>query len=163
MATAGRLPRVTTSDEPTNTLGLPASGKGSLATWSYRVAALLLDWAACTIFAFGLVGAKVITAHGGSLWTLMVFFIESSVLTIITGGSFGQLIAGIGVIRTDGQPLGWWRPIVRSALKCVVIPVVVIGANRQHLADMLLGTAVVARRSWAPTSSNTGRGTAEGP
>lgn len=129
-----------------NTLGLPRSGRGSLASWSYRIAAILLDWAASTAVAFVLVGETVLTGQGGSLWTLLVFFVETSLLTVLTGGSFGQLVAGIGIIRTDAESLGWWRPVVRSLLKCLVIPVVVVGANRQHMADMLLGTAVVRRR-----------------
>ena len=111
------------------------------------MADLLLDWAASMVVAIAIFGWGVMNESGWkSFMTLAVFFVQASVLTVLTGGSFGQLLAGIGVVRIDGQHLGVWRPVVRSALKCVVIPVVVVGADRRHLAYMLLRTAVVRRR-----------------
>lgn len=130
-----------------STLGLPKEGRGSLATWNQRVAAVIGDWAACMVVAIALFGWGVMNESGWKSWMiLVVFFVQSAILTTLAGGSFGQLIAGIGVARIDGQPLGFWRPTVRSVLKCLVIPVVVIGAERQHIADMLLRTAVLKRR-----------------
>lgn len=137
-----------TSTYPGSTIGLPADGRGSLATWGQRVAALIGDWAASMVVAIAIFGWAVMNESGWrSFMILAVFFVQSCVLTILTGATFGQLIAGIGVIRTSGEPLGVWRPIVRSALKCLVVPVVVIGAERRHLADMVLDTAVVKRRA----------------
>ena len=97
--------------------------------------------------AVGAFGVEVVAGSGWrSFMTLAVFFVESSLLTALTGSSFGQLIARIGVTRVDGERLGWWRPVVRSFLKCLVIPHVVVGAERRPLTDMLLGTVVVNRR-----------------
>lgn len=105
------------------------------------------DWAASMVVATLVFGTEVLT---GSDWRsfmiLAVYFVEASVLTALTGSSFGQLIARVGVTRLDGQPLGWWRPVVRTALKCLVIPAIVVGAERRALNDSLLGTAVVNRR-----------------
>lgn len=106
------------------------------------------DWAASMVVATLVFGTEVLT---GSDWRsfmiLAVYFVEASVLTALTGeASFGQLIARVGVTRLDGQPLGWWRPVVRTALKCLVIPAIVVGAERRALNDLLLGTAVVNRR-----------------
>ena len=36
---------------PGERLGLPREGRGSLASWSQRIWALVIDWAACTIVA----------------------------------------------------------------------------------------------------------------
>lgn len=128
-------------------LGLPGTGRGSLASWSQRVAALLVDWAASMVVAIAIFGGGVMTETGWkSFMILAVFFVQASILTVITGGSFGQLLAGIGVVRIDAEQLGMWRPVVRTALKCAVLPVVVVGADRRHLADMMVGTAVVRRR-----------------
>lgn len=136
-----------TSPAPGASLGLPEEGRGSLAAWWPRIGALVGDWAASMVVAVALFGTGVMTGGGWrSFMVLAVFFVESSVLTILTGGSFGQLIARIGVVRVDGAPLGIWRPVVRSALKCLVVPHVVVGAERRTLTDMLLGTAVVNRR-----------------
>lgn len=118
-----------------------------MAKWGTRITALILDWAASMAVAIGAFGTAVYTGSGWrSFMILAVFFVQASLLTVLTGGSFGQLITRIGVIRVDGQPLGIWRPIVRTALKCLVIPHVVVGADRRPVDDLLLGTVVVNRR-----------------
>lgn len=105
------------------------------------------DWAASMVIAVALFGTGVISGAGWrSFMVLAVYFVEASLLTALTGGSFGQLVARIGILRLDGGPLGWWRPIVRTGLKCLVIPHVVVGAERRPLTDMMLGTVVISRR-----------------
>lgn len=132
---------------PGQSIGLPASGRGSLAGWWPRIGALVGDWAASMVVATLIFGTGVLNESGWkSFMILAVYFVEASVLTTVTGSSFGQLIARIGVTRLDGEPLGWWRPTVRTALKCLVLPMVVVGAERRGLNDMLLGTVVVNRR-----------------
>lgn len=131
---------------PGESIGLPETGRGSLASWGARCAALLVDWLASMLVAIVLFGTEVMTGSGWrTFMPLTVFFVESSIFTTLTGSSFGQLLARIGVTRVDGGPLGWWRPTVRSLLKCLVLPVIVIGAERRHLDDLLLGTVVVNR------------------
>lgn len=141
-------PDAPAADEyPGHSLGLPREGRGSLAPWRARVAALIVDWAACLLFATGAFGMGVMR---GSDWRaqspLGVFFVEAAVLTALMGGSFGQILARIAVVRLDGQPLRWWQAAARAALKCLVIPVLVVGAERRNLADLVLGTVVVNRR-----------------
>ncbi len=129
---------------PGQSLGLPGSGRGSLAGWWARIGALVGDWAASMILAVAIFGLDL--PGWRSAMVLVIYFVQASVLTVLTGGSFGQLIAGIGVIRVDRGQLGWWRPVVRTALKCLVIPHVVVGAERRPLTDLMLGTVVVTRR-----------------
>ena len=132
---------------PGESIGLPEQGRGALASWGARIAALLIDWLASMLVAVALFGNEVMVGSGWRIFMpLGVFFVESSVLTTLTGSSFGQLLARIGVARADGEPLGIWRPTVRSLLKCLVLPVMVIGAERRHLDDLLLGTVVVSRK-----------------
>ena len=134
-------------DYPGAALGLPASGRGSLAPWRARVAAIIVDWAASMAVAAGLFGPGVVTGHDWRAWmTYAVFFVESSVLTVVTGASFGQLLARIGVVRLDRRPLEWWRSLVRTTFKCLVLPAVIVGADRRGLDDLMLGTVVVTRR-----------------
>ena len=132
---------------PGESLGLPETGRGSLAGWWPRIGAMVGDWAASMVVAVALFGSEVVNESGWqSFMILAVYFVEASLLTTLTGGSFGQLIARIGVVRIDGGPLGLWRPLLRTALKCLVIPHIVVGAERRPLTDMMLGTAVVTRR-----------------
>jgi len=132
---------------PGETLGLPETGRGSLASWRARVAALILDWAASMALAVILFGTGVLNEAGWRSWMILgVFFVESSILTGLAGGSFGQIIAKIGVARLNGQPIGLLRAIARQAMICVVLPTIVIGAERRALNDLALGSVVVNRR-----------------
>lgn len=132
---------------PGASIGLPPSGRGSLASWRSRIAALIVDWAASLAVAVGAFGVGVLYDNNWRMWMPMaVFFVESVVLTTVTGGSFGQLLARIGVAHLDGRPITWWEAIIRTALKCVVIPAMVIGAERRSIVDITVGLVVVNRR-----------------
>ena len=132
---------------PGQSIGLPESGRGSLATWRARIAALLVDWAASMVAAVFAVGVGVLRDGGWRAWmVLAVFFVQKAILTALVGGSFGQILARVSIVRLDGEPLGWWRAIARTAMVCVVLPAVVIGAERRGLDDLVLGTAAVRRR-----------------
>ncbi len=137
----------TTDAYPGASIGLPQAGRGSLASWRARIAALVLDWGASMVVAVFLFGTGVLREGGWRAWMILaVFFVQSAVLSALTGGSFGQLITRIGIVRLDGQPLGWSRALARAALICLVLPTIVIGAERRALNDLLLGTVVVNRR-----------------
>lgn len=132
---------------PGESLGLPESGRGALASWWARIAALIIDWAASMALAVFLFGVGVLREPGWRSWMIMaVFFVQSAVLTGLAGGSFGQILARIGVARLDGRPIGILRAVARQAMICLVIPTVVIGAERRALNDLVLGTVVINRR-----------------
>lgn len=132
---------------PGQSLGLPACGTGSLASWRARIAAIIVDWAASMAVAFLLFGMGALRGQDWRMWTPMgVYFVEASALTAAMGGSFGQLLARIGVVRLDGGPLRWWQAVARTALKCLIIPMLLLGAERRGLNDLMLGTVVVNRR-----------------
>ena len=97
--------------------------------------------------AVSLFGVGVLRDPGWRSWMVMaVFFVQSSVLIGLAGGSFGHILARIGVARLDGRPIGVLRAIARQAMICLVLPTIVIGAERRALNDMALGTVVVNRR-----------------
>ena len=132
---------------PGQRLGLPASGRGSVASWGSRITALVVDWAASTLVAILAFGLGVVNGDGWRSWmTLAVFLVESAVLTALAGGSAGQLATKIAVVRVDGRPLGLLRALCRAAMVCMVIPAVVIGADRRGLHDTLADSVVVNRR-----------------
>lgn len=147
VARVGYAAGVTDEPYPGQTLGLPESGRGSLASWRARVAALIADWAASMVLAVALFGVGVLRESGWRSWTILaIFFVQKAVLTALAGGSFGQLLARIGIFRLDGRPLGFARSIARAAMVSLVVPAVVIGAERRGLDDLALGTVVVNRR-----------------
>lgn len=128
-------------------LGLPATGRGSLARWGSRIAALVLDWAACMAVAVGFFGSAVLTGSGWRSWMILsILFVETSVLTALAGGSFGQLLCRIGIYRLDARPLGFLRAFGRSALLSLALPALIVGADRRGLHDLAGGTVVINRR-----------------
>ncbi|TDT32717.1 RDD family protein [Naumannella halotolerans] len=131
---------------PGQQLGLPESGTGALASWGQRIAALIMDWATCTLLAFAVLGSEVIYGQGWERFAVLItFFLESAVLSALAGGSFGQLLARIAVIRLDGEQLGW-RAVPRALLVSLALPALIIGPHRRGLQDLLCDTVVVRRR-----------------
>jgi len=140
-------PEVPAEPYPGQRLGLPESGRGSLAGWRARVAALLLDWAASMAVAVGLFGTQVVTGSGWQAWMILAtFFLESTLLVTVASGSFGQLICRIAVVRLDTKPVGFPRAALRQALICLALPPLIIGADRRGLQDLAATTVVVNRK-----------------
>lgn len=136
-----------TAPYPGQRLGLPEQGRGSLASWRARVAALILDWAASMAVAVGLFGPAVVTGGGWQAWmTLAMFWLESTLMVAVASGSVGQLICRIAVVRLDTKPVGFPRAVLRQALICLALPPLVIGPDRRGLQDLAAGTVVVNRR-----------------
>lgn len=134
-------------DRPGARLGLPAEGRGSLATWRARVAALILDWAASMAISVALFGTAVVTGSDWRAWmTLAVFLVESTVLVTVASGSFGQLLCRIAVVRLDTRPVGFPRALLRQLLICLALPPLIIGPDRRGLQDLAVNTVVVNRR-----------------
>jgi hypothetical protein len=74
-----------------------------------------------------------------------VYVVEKAILTWLTSASFGQLLARVAVVRVVGGAIGPWRAITRALMVGVVVPAVVVGAERRGLDDLVLGTVVVNR------------------
>lgn len=132
---------------PGANLGLPRTGVGSLARWTPRVTALVLDWAISMVLVALIFGLGALTAHGWQQWlVLAVFFVQSAGLSAFTGGSLGQHIARITVVRLDRRPLGILRALPRQLMICLVLPALVVDENRRGLHDLACGTVVLSRR-----------------
>jgi uncharacterized RDD family membrane protein YckC len=132
---------------PGERLGLPREGRGSLAGWQARVGALIIDWAACMAIAVGFFGTGVLTGGGWRAWMILtIFFIESTVLSWLASGSFGQLLSRIAVVRLDSKPLGLLRAVLRALLVSLALPALIISTDRRGLQDLAAGTVVIKRR-----------------
>jgi RDD family len=131
---------------PGERLGLPESGRGSVAGWGRRVLALAIDWILSMLAVGAFVGSAIWTGGGSAGWApLAVFAAEKWVLTALLGSSAGQLLTSIRVVRLSPEPLGLWRPLVRSVLVCLVIPPVIYDQDQRGLHDLAVGTVTVKR------------------
>lgn len=137
----------TNEEYPGQELGLPQSGRGSLASWWSRITALVLDWAISMGLAVLIFGTEVLTGNDWrSFMILAVFFVLGSAMTFLTSGTIGQLLTRVAVVRLDNQHVGLLRAVARTFLICLVIPPLVIGVHRRGLHDLVCGTVVINRR-----------------
>ena len=114
--------------------------------WGRRVAALFVDWIASILVAGAVVGQGVMTSHGWEAWVpMLVFLVEASLLTALVGGSFGQLVLRIAVVRLDRRPVSLLVALLRTLLICLVVPPVIYNRDRRGLHDLVAGTVTVRR------------------
>lgn len=119
-------------------LGLPATGQGSLAPLGRRVAALAVDWLACSLIAYAFFDYRALAITA-------VFAVENVLLVGTLGHTVGHRLLGLTVQRQGGGPPWPARAAVRTALLCLVIPAVVWDADGRGLHDRLAGTVIVRR------------------
>ncbi len=132
---------------PGQHFGLPEFGSGSVAGWSRRFGALLIDWVACSVIAL----AFFYHPHAGHaanvfveprLWTPVVFGVEDFLLTALTGFTIGKRLLGVRVARLDGHPVGLWA-LPRTILLMLVVPALMMDRDLRGLQDKAAGTVVV--------------------
>ena len=121
---------------PGERLGLPESGPRSIARLGRRIGALAIDWASAVLISLAFFDYD-------ALATLAVFAIEQVVFLLTVGGSVGHLILGMRVVPVTGGYLGAWRPFVRTALLCLLIPAVIWDRDQRGLHDRFAGTILV--------------------
>ncbi len=119
-------------------LGLPESGRGSIAGFGPRLLAFLIDSVLCAVIAWGLARDPA--------WTTPIFAFEVLVLTAFLGASAGQRVYGLQVMRLDGRPVGLPRAALRTLLLVLLIPAVVTDRDGRGLHDKAAGTVVVHAR-----------------
>lgn len=126
---------------------VPSATLPEQASWIRRFGALLVDWFASMFVVILFTGTDDYFSPGGnpSLLTLAVFVLESTVFTTLVGGSFGKLVCGLRVVRTNGAPgVDPIRAFGRAILVALVIPPLVYRPDGRGLHDMATGTATVA-------------------
>lgn len=115
------------------------------ASWGRRVLALVVDWFASLLVVSVFVPVFGTTGGPGSFYTLLVFVVESAVLTCTVGGSFGKLATRLRVVRVeDGGRIDPARSLARAVLVALVIPPLVFRPDRRGLHDLVAGSATVA-------------------
>jgi uncharacterized RDD family membrane protein YckC len=132
---------------PGQNLGLPEFGPGSIAGWSRRFGALVVDWLLCSIVTIAFfyhpqAGHTATVLSQPRLWTPAVFGVEDFVLTALTGFTIGKRLFGVRVVRLDGGPVGLWA-LTRTVLLMLVIPAIMMDRDLRGFHDKAAGTAVV--------------------
>jgi uncharacterized RDD family membrane protein YckC len=116
------------------------------ASWGHRIAALVVDWLASTLVVVAILGPSGWSSSRTSGFdTLGVFVLESAFFMALLGGSFGQLVTRLRVIRVDGsrRPLSLLMALLRQVLICLVIPPIVFRPDGRGLHDLACGSATV--------------------
>lgn len=117
-------------------LGFPASGSGSIARPGRRIAALAIDWACAVVVSIAFFAYD-------SLATLAVFAAVQLLFLPTLGGSPGHRLLGMRLQLVGGGWVGLWRPVVRTALLCLVIPAVIWDPDQRGLHDKAAGTVLL--------------------
>jgi uncharacterized RDD family membrane protein YckC len=133
---------------PGQDFGLPEFGSGSVAGWSRRLGALVIDWVICSLIAIAFfyhpqAGHAANVLAQPRLWTPAVFGAEDFLLTGLTGVTIGKRLCGLRVIRLDGRPVGLPRAFVRTLLLMLVVPAMIMDRDLRGLQDKAAGTVVV--------------------
>ena len=119
-------------------LGRPEHGVGSVAGFGPRLVAYLVDSLACALIAWG--------TFREPAYSLPIFAGEVLLLTALAGGSAGQLVKGLRVVRLDNRPLGVLRAAVRTLLLVLLIPALVWDRDGRGLHDKAADSVVVHAR-----------------
>lgn len=123
---------------PGQRFGLPEAGPNSVARMGRRLVALVIDWFACMAIA-GLVAPDA-TYNQRSFYNLLTFFVAVTVLTSLTGSSFGQRILGIQLASVSGKALNPIKVMIRTAMLCLVVPALIWDRDGRGLHDKAVGS-----------------------
>ncbi|MEJ6490473.1 RDD family protein [Leucobacter sp. USCH14] len=137
-STPQRFGELKPSEWPGERLGLPDEGPRSVARVGRRVVAILIDWGLAALPAYFLIGGR----HP-ELWNVLIFALLQIVFIPTIGGSLGHRVMGLRVVPITGGWVGVWRPVVRTALLCLVIPVLVWDSDQRAFHDKIAGTVLI--------------------
>jgi uncharacterized RDD family membrane protein YckC len=112
-----------------------------------RFGALCIDWGASVLVVQVLFGRPYpYGSPESSLMTGLVCFVEIALLTGLMGGSFGQILLGVRVVRTDGSRLWPLRVLGRTVLLFLVIPAVIMDSDGRGLHDKAVDSRTIRVR-----------------
>jgi len=123
------------------------------ARYGRRLLGFLIDIAACGVIAlaFGRPSGRT------NLISDAIFWVEVTVLTALTGHSFGQRLTGLRVVRIDGGPVGFVPAVIRTTLLVLLVPVFLVGRDGRGLHDRAAGTAIILDRWPGRKPTDSGR------
>jgi uncharacterized RDD family membrane protein YckC len=113
-----------------------------LAPFGRRFGSLLLDWALCL-----LVAAFYASPMKVGWPAVLVLVVLNTVCIGLFGQTPGMALTGVRCISyADGGAIGLARAFLRATLLALLIPAVIMDANRRGLHDRASGSVVITRR-----------------
>jgi hypothetical protein len=103
-----------------------------------RIAAVSIDLGLCAIVSW-------VFFFGVEFASLTIFAIEQIVFLITLGGGIGHLAMGLRLVTLQGAHCGVWRPILRTALLCLLIPAFIWDRDQRGMHDVFSGTVLIRR------------------
>jgi uncharacterized RDD family membrane protein YckC len=125
---------------PGQRLGLPDEGRGSVGRVGRRFLAIAIDWAVAIVIALAF------APYSSALhsWLTLGIFVVMQIIFIPTiGGSVGHRLAGLRIVPVAGGWVGPWRPVVRTLLLAIVVPVLVWDSDQRGFHDKVAGTVLI--------------------
>jgi uncharacterized RDD family membrane protein YckC len=111
------------------------------ANFGRRFAALLIDWAICL-----LVGAFYADPRVVAWPPVLVLIVLNTVGIGLFGRTPGMALAGVRCISfADGGAIGVARALLRAVLLALLIPAVIMDANRRGFHDRAAGSVVIEK------------------
>lgn len=133
------------SEYPGERLGLPKEGQGSVGRFGRRILGLLIDWTFASLVVAGVAeifpSLAALAHHPATV--PVVFGVLQLTLIPTLGGSLGHRLCGMRVVPLQGGYVGFWRPLVRTALLCLVVPILVWDSDQRGFHDKIGGTVLI--------------------
>lgn len=123
-----------------------ASNEGrAVAPFGRRLAALVIDWAACLLITNGLIGRLVELSPTAFSFTPLGLLLALNIIGVTLGGAtFGHRILGLRVVPLVGEWVTPLRAGARAALLCLVLPpIVVLSDDGRGLHDRVARTTII--------------------
>jgi uncharacterized RDD family membrane protein YckC len=119
-------------------LGLPAEGPGSIAPFSTRAVAFVVDALLAAV-----VAAAVVQGIPQN-WSLLSFGLITAVSLVLVGRTPGQALLKLQLAHPrQGERVAPWRAVVRTALLMLLVPALVVDSDGRGLHDRITQTAVI--------------------
>ena len=131
--TFGQVPP---SKWPGERLGLPSTGKSSIARPIRRILGFAIDWAIA-------IGVSAAFFNYDPAANLLIFVALQIAFIPTIGASIGHRLVGLRLISIHGGWVGIWRPVVRSVLLGLAIPALVWDSDQRGFHDKIAGTALI--------------------
>jgi uncharacterized RDD family membrane protein YckC len=124
----------------------PESGVGSVAHFGSRLLAFIIDGALADLIAI-LVNGGYHTSDRQNLSVFIAFLLIEIVFVAAASQTPGMRVAGIAVVRADGQgrPKLRWA-LVRTFLLAIVAPALIIDQDGRAMHDRAAGTVMLKVR-----------------
>ena len=113
------------------------------APFGRRFGALVIDWALCL-----LVAAFYANPTKVGWPAVLVLIVLNTVCIGLFGQTPGMALTGVRCISyADGGAIGLARALLRAVLLALLVPALILDANRRGLHDRAAGSVVIVRRS----------------